>query len=157
MADVEALTIGPGSEVTMYFTLHIKDGPVADATEPGEPMTFRMGDGSLIHGLEMAITGLKAGDKQSVELDPLNAFGYADPDNIHSMPRSEFSDELPLDPGIVIAFSTPSGDEVAGTIREVQGDDVIVDFNHPLAGLDVIFEVEIVDIRAADLQNGGDA
>jgi len=147
MGDIEVLTIGPGSEVTMYFTLSMKNGIVADATEEGQPLTFTMGDGSLIHGLEMAMYGLKAGDKQSVELDPLNAFGFSDPENIHTMPRSEFAKELPLDPGTVIAFSTPSGDEVPGMIKDVQGDDVIVDFNHPLAGHDIIFDVEIVDIK----------
>lgn len=147
MGDVEALTIGPGCEVTMYFTLSMKNGIVADATEEGQPMTFTMGDGSMIYGLEMAIYGLKAGDKQSVELDPLNAFGYADPDNIHSMPRSEFAADLPLDPGTVIGFSTPAGEEVPGTIKEVQGENVIVDFNHPLAGHDLVFDVEILDIK----------
>ncbi len=149
MGDIEQLTIGPGSRVTMYFTLSMKNGIVADSTNPNEPMTFTMGDGSLIHGLEMAIMGLKPGEKQSVELDPLNAFGFSDPDNIHNLPRSEFSADLPVDPGTVISFSTPSGDEVPGTIREVTDDNVKVDFNHPLAGQDVIFEVEIVDVQPA--------
>lgn len=148
MADVEQITIGPGSVVTMNFKLTFKeDGTVADATLPGEPMTFTMGDGSLIYGLEMAITGLKTGDHHRVELDPLNGFGFSDPENIHQMPRSEFADDLPVDPGTVISFSTPSGDEIPGTIREVNEDMVTVDFNHPLAGHDVIFDVEIVDIK----------
>jgi FKBP-type peptidyl-prolyl cis-trans isomerase SlpA len=147
MGDVEALTIGPGCEVTMHFCLSMKNGIVADATEEGQPMTFKMGDGSMIHGLEMAIYGLKVGDKQSVELDPLNAFGYADPDNVHTMVRNEFADDLPLEPGTVIGFSTPAGDEVPGTIKEVQGEEVVVDFNHPLAGHDLIFDVEILDIK----------
>jgi len=147
MANIEQITIGPGTVVTMHFTLTMKDGPVADASEPNEPMTFTMGDGSLINGLEMAITGLKMGDKNSIELDPLNAFGFSDPDNIHYLPRDEFSEELPVDPGTVISFSTPSGDEIPGTIKEVKDDTVTVDFNHPLAGHDVIFEVDIVDIK----------
>jgi FKBP-type peptidyl-prolyl cis-trans isomerase SlpA len=147
MGDVEQITIGPGTIVTMHFKVSFKDGMVADASEEGQPMTFTMGDGSLISGLEMAITGLKAGDKQTVELDPLNAFGYSDPDNIHHLPRSEFSDDLPVDPGTIIAFSTPSGDEIPGMIREVKDDVVTVDFNHPLAGHDIIFEVDIVDIK----------
>ncbi len=147
MADIEQITIGPGTQVTMHFTLTMKGGPVADASEPDEPMTFTMGDGSLINGLEMAIMGMKMGDKNSVELDPLNAFGFSDPDNIHYLPREEFSKDLPVDPGTIISFSTPSGDEVPGTIKEVKDDVVTVDFNHPLAGHDVIFEVDIVDIK----------
>jgi len=72
------------------------------------------------------------------------------------MPRSEFAPELPLDVGTVIAFSTPSGEEIPGMIKEVKDDVVIVDFNHPLAGHDVIFEVEIVEIKPPVQQQRGD-
>ncbi len=153
MADIEQITIGPGTVVTMHFTLTMKDGPVADASEPNEPMTFTMGDGSLINGLEMAITGLKIGDKTSVELDPLNAFGFSDPDNFHYLPRDEFAEDLPVDPGTIISFSTPSGDEVPGTIKEVKDNVVTVDFNHPLAGHDIIFDVDIVDIKPPAIED----
>jgi len=156
MGDVEQITIGPGTVVTMHFKVLFKDGMVADASEEGEPMTFTIGDGSLISGLEMAITGLKVGDKQSVEIDPLNAFGYSDPDNIHHLPRSEFAEELPVDPGTIISFSTPSGDEIPGMIKDVKDDVVTVDFNHPLAGHEIIFDVDIVDIQPPQVeQNDG--
>ncbi|MEJ2359920.1 MAG: FKBP-type peptidyl-prolyl cis-trans isomerase [Gammaproteobacteria bacterium] len=156
MADVEQITIGPGSRVTMHFSLRFTDGYVADASEPGEPLTFVMGEGSMVQGLEMALYGLKAGDKQTVELDPLHAFGFADPENVYTMPRNEFAPELPVEVGTVMAFSTPSGQEIPGLIREVKDDDVLVDFNHPLAGHDVIFEVEIVDIKPpAGASEGG--
>jgi len=149
MGNVEQLTIGPGSVVSMYFTLTMKNGIVADSTNPGEPLTFTMGDGSLVHGLEMVLLGLKAGDKQAVEIDPLNAFGFSDPDNIYDMPREEFAEDLPVTPGTILSFSTPSGDEIPGVIKEVNEAMVKVDFNHPLAGQDVIFEVEIVDVKPA--------
>jgi FKBP-type peptidyl-prolyl cis-trans isomerase SlpA len=147
MADIEALTIGPGSQVTMYFSLSLQDGTVADSTEDGEPMTFTMGDGSLIEGLEMVLYGLKAGDKQCIAIGPRDAFGFPDQENIHTLPRSEFSAELPLEEGVIIGFSTPSGEEVPGVIQEVGEDQVVVDFNHPLAGHEVIFDVEILDIQ----------
>jgi len=153
MADIEQISVGPGCAVTMHFSLRFRDGMVADASEPGEPMTFVMGDGSMVQGLELALYGLKAGDKQTIELDPLHAFGFSDPENVHSLPRTEFAPELPLDIGIVLAFSTPSGEEVPGMIKEVRDDEVIVDFNHPLAGHDVIFEVEIVDIAPPEHAN----
>lgn len=150
MGSVEQLTIGPGSVVTMYFCLTMKNGIVADSTNPNEPMTFTMGDGSLVHGLEMALIGLKTGDKQSVEIDPLNAFGFSDPDNIYDMPREEFAEDLPVTPGTILSFSTPSGDEIPGVIKEVNESTVKVDFNHPLAGQDVIFEVEIVNVKPSE-------
>jgi len=157
MADVEQITIGPGCAVTMHFSLRFTDGFVADASLPDEPLTFVMGDGSLVQGLELALYGLKVGDKQTVEIDPLNSFGFHDPENVHAIPREEFGPELPLDIGTVIAFSTPSGEEVPGMIKEVMEDEVIVDFNHPLAGHDVIFEVEIVDIKPANFQQQADS
>lgn len=154
MAELEQITIGPGTKVTMHFSLRFTDGYVADASEPGEPMTFVMGDGSMVQGLELSLYGLKAGDKQTVELDPLHAFGFSDPENVHKMPRSEFGPDLPLEIGTVIAFSTPSGEEIPGMIREIKEDEVVVDFNHPLAGHDVIFEVEIVDIQPPATSSG---
>ena len=157
MAEVEQITIGPGCAVTMHFSLRFPDGFVADASEPGQPLTFIMGDGSLVQGLELALYGLKAGDSQTVELDPLHAFGYSDPDNIHSMPLVEFAPDLPLDIGTILAFSTPSGEEIPGMIKEVRDEEVIVDFNHPLAGHDVIFDVEIVDIKPPAHQQKADS
>jgi len=152
MADVEQITIGPGCRVTMNFSLRFTDGTIADASEPDEPMSFVMGDGSLVQGLELALFGLKSGDTQTLELDPLHAFGFSDPENFHRMPRSEFAPELPVEEGIVLAFSTPSGEEIPGTIREVGEDEVLVDFNHPLAGHDVIFDVEILSIEPPQKQ-----
>jgi len=146
-ADIEALTIGPGSEVLMYFTLSLADGTVADSTRDGEPLRFVMGDGTLIEGLELVLYGLKVGDRQCLSIGPRDAFGFPTEENIHTMPRSEFPDEMQLEPGMIIGFNTPSGEEVPGTIQELKGDEVVVDFNHPLAGHEVIFEVEILEVK----------
>ncbi len=147
MGKVEAITIGPGCEVTMNFNLRLRDGTIADASEPGEPLIFTMGDGSLIQGLELALFGLKVGEQQTLEIAPHDAFGFVDETNIHLLPREEFDPSLPLEPGIILGFSTPNGTEVPGTIMDVEGDSVKVDFNHPLAGMPVIFSVEILAIK----------
>ena len=63
------------------------------------------------------------------------------------MPRSEFPADMPLEPGLIVGFTTPSGEEVPGAIQEIKGDDVVVDFNHPLAGHEVIFDVEILEVK----------
>ena len=146
-ADIEALTIGPGSEVLMHFTLSLADGTVADSTREGEPLRFVMGDGTLIEGLELVLYGLKQGDRQCLSIEPRDAFGFPDEDNIHTMPRSEFPADMQLEPGVIIGFTTPSGEEVPGAIQEVEGDEVVVDFNHPLAGHEVIFDVEILEVK----------
>lgn len=147
MGKIEAITIGPGCEVTMNFNLQLRDGTIADASEPDAPLTFTMGDGSLIQGLELALFGLKVGERQTLEIAPQDAFGFVDETNIHMMPREEFDPSLPLEPGTILGFSTPNGTEVPGTILGLEENMVKVDFNHPLAGMPVIFSVEILAIR----------
>lgn len=149
MGDIEVLTIGAGCEVTMHFTLALEDGTIADASVDGEPMTFVIGDGTLIQGLEMVLYGLKVGEKQSLSIDPRDTFGFPEDENIHTLPRTEFSDELKIEEGMIIGFSTPSGEEIPGAIMKINETEVEVDFNHPLAGHEVVFSVEIVDIKPA--------
>ena len=150
MADIEALTIGAGSQVTMFFTLSLEDGTVADATEKDEPFTFTMGDGALIEGLELMLYGLKVGDKQCLSIEPQDAFGFSDIENIHTLPRETFAADLPTEPGTVIEFETPSGEKIPGTIEVVKENEIIVDFNHPLAGHTIVFAVEILDIQPGE-------
>ena len=156
-ADIEALTIGPGSEVLMHFTLSLADGTVADSTVEGEPLRFVMGDGSLIEGLELVLYGLKQGDRQCLSIEPRDAFGFPDADNIHTMPRSEFPEDIQLEVGQIIGFSTPSGEEVPGAIQEIKDEEVVVDFNHPLAGHEIIFDVEILEVKPGLSINGQDS
>lgn len=138
--------IRSGSRVLMHFSLALPDGTEAVSTFGGEPEQVILGDGSLTQGLEMALIGLKKGDRQTLELTPMQAFGLWDEDKLQWMPRSDFAPELMLEPGLTIAFETPSGEEVPGTITEVGERRVNVDFNHPLAGVDIVFSVEILEV-----------
>lgn len=149
MAEIEALTIGPGCEVTMHYRLSLPDGTVADETEDGEPLTFTMGDGTLIQGLELMLYGMKPGEKQCLAIEPRDAFGFPEDENVHRMPRSEFGPDMAIEPGMIVSFTTPAGQEVPGTIKEISEDSVLVDFNHPLAGFEVTFDVEILDVKPA--------
>lgn len=140
--------IRPGSTVTMHYSLALEDGTLVDSTfDSDEPLTFIMGDGTLIEGLEFAIIDLKKGDQQSIQIPPESGFGYRDEDAVQSMPRNQFSDELELKPGLVIEFETPSGLQVPGTVLDVKDDTVVVDFSHPLANRTVIFNVQILDVQ----------
>lgn len=152
MTDICPITICPGSEVSMYFTLSLPDGTIADCTDENVPFTFTMGDGSMVEGLEMMLYGLKEGDKQCLSIEPIDAFGYPDEENIHVMPREEFDDSFKLDEGVIIEFQTPSGEAIPGTIKKVTDSEVTVDFNHPCAGFVVTFDVEIVKITASQAQ-----
>jgi len=132
----------------MQYSIALEDGTVVESTyDHGEPLTFTMGDGSLVPGLELAVLGLKPGDQQSLNIDPDVAFGFPDENAIQTLKRSEFAPELQLKPGLVIEFETPSGLQVPGTIKQVQDDVVIVDFSHPLAGRSIIFNVKILAVE----------
>lgn len=139
--------IDQSSQVLMHFDLKLEDGSAADSTRvSNKPARLQMGDGSLTANFEACLIGLQQGDKKSFTLAAEEAFGQPNPDNIHYMDKSRFSADTPLDLGTIIAFSQPDGTEVPGIIRAVSGSSVTVDFNHPLAGQTVIFDVEILSV-----------
>ena len=130
----------------MHFSLSLTDGTEAFSTFENEPVSLVMGDGSLTDGMELSLYGLSAGDEQSLTLTPDQAFGMPDSEKMHHMPRVDFGPELELKPGIIIAFGTPSGEDLAGTVIDFDEQTVQVDFNHPLSGHEVVFKVEILDV-----------
>ena len=141
--------IGPGSRVTLHLRLALPDGTEALSTFGEEPLTFVMGDGTLAAGLELALYGLQPGDDQTLELEPHQAYGSRDPDNVHRMPRTDFTPDMALEPGLILGFTLPSGQETPGLIREVHDDEVEVDFNHPLAGHRVVFRAQVLEVQPA--------
>lgn len=144
--------INAGSRVTLHFAVRLAEGgELVDSTfERPEPVSFVMGDGSLLPGFEKAITGLKAGDRRSVLLTPEQAFGPWNPDNIQRFPRTELHGVGELVPGLMIAFADKAKAELPGVVKTVTEDTVEVDFNHPLAGRELLFEVDIVRVDEAD-------
>ena len=142
--------ISPASTVTLHLSLTLKDGTVAESTLDDEPLTFTMGDGSLADGLELGLYGLRPGDTQRLELYPEQAFGLRDPGKVHQLPRADFAADMVLEPGLIIGFNTPGGEELSGTIIAFDDATVEVDFNHPLAGRVVIFDVEIIAVVLAE-------
>ncbi len=141
-------TIAQNSAVTLHFTIKLKDGSVADSTHnSGKPAKLVIGDGSLSDNFEQCLLGMKAGQQQAVELVADDAFGQPNPDNIHHMDRAKFIGEADVEVGTIMAFSGPDGMEIPGIITNIAGDSVTVDFNHPLAGQDVIFDIEILSVE----------
>lgn len=141
--------IGPGKRVTLHFSVALADGAVIDSTrERPEPAEFTVGDGSLLPGFEKAIFGLRAGDRRSVFIDAKRGFGDWNPDNLQTFTRVQFSG-MTLEPGLMISFADKSG-ELPGVVKSLDEETVTVDFNHPLAGRDLVFEVDIIRVMDAD-------
>lgn len=134
------------SVVTLHHKIGFTDGTILEDTFDAEPLTYRLGRGEIADGLELGLLGLQEGDEQTLDIGPDLAFGFPDENLVQSLERSEFDPEKHLDVGLIIEFSTPSGETLPGTILEFDESKVKVDFNHPLAGHTVRYSVRIVDI-----------
>lgn len=141
-----SVVIVKGSEVLMHFALKLDDGSAADSTRVhNKPAKLVVGDGSLTAGFEQHLLGMQAGQTGSFRLAPEQAFGQPDPDNIQHMERSRFGG-IEIEEGTIVAFDGPSG-EIPGVVRQISGQSVTIDFNHPLAGQHITFEVEVLDVK----------
>lgn len=135
------------SAVLVHFTLKLEDGSTAESTSAsGKPALFRLGNGSLSAGLEKELLGLKAGDKHSFTLAPEDAFGAVSPDLIQYFSRRDFIEAGEPEVGTIMLFTGMGGSEMPGVIREISGDSITVDFNHPLAGHRIQFDLEVLEI-----------
>ena len=131
----------------MHFSLKLADGMPVESSYDDEPITFVVGDGTLDKGLELALIGLRPDDRQVLTLMPGQAFGQRDAAAVQMLPRSEFPADMPLAPGQIIGFTAQNGEELAGAVLEVGQDQVKVDFNHPLAGREIVFDVHILAVE----------
>lgn len=135
------------SEVVMHYRISLTDGTEVESSFDEDPVEIYMGRHELPEGMELAIYGLREGDTQTLTLTPEQCFGERDENNITTMARSEFPAGLAPEIGLSYAFGTDTGEEVTGTVRSIHGDDVEVDFNHPLAGHHLVFSVEILEVN----------
>ncbi|MCB1802610.1 MAG: FKBP-type peptidyl-prolyl cis-trans isomerase [Gammaproteobacteria bacterium] len=146
--------IVPGSRVSLHLSIALEDGTEALSTFDEEPVYLTLGDGTLQPGLELAIYGLKPGDRQTLNLMPEQAYGLRDPAMIQSMPLTDFGADVMPEAGQIIAFALPDGEEAAGSVLEVAHGQVEVDFNHPLAGHEITFTVEILSVEPPVTEQG---
>jgi FKBP-type peptidyl-prolyl cis-trans isomerase SlpA len=148
------MSIQDGSEVVFHFSIKLSDGSVADSTKVnGKPAKLSIGDGSLTPGFEACLMGLEAGKEASFTLEPEQAFGQPNPDNIYFVDKDKFGADVPAEEGAIVAFTQPDGTELPGVIRDVVGQSVTVDFNHPLAGQVLTFDVEIIEVNSTPIND----
>ena len=145
------LALGPGTRVTMHFALRLPDGEVIDSNFEREPATFTVGDGNLLQGFEKAILGLQEGDRKTVVIKPEDGFGQRNPNNVQEIARNQFGADIELQEGLMLSFADAQKTELPGVVKRFNDDVVTVDFNHPLAGHDILFEVAILKIEPAQV------
>ncbi len=139
--------IRPGARVTLHYRLTCQGEAIVDTFADDEPETFSLGRGEMDGRLEILLLDLRPGDHRSWQLDAQAAFGLPDPALVHALPRVDFPPQTELHEGLQMAFDLPNGQSINGILRAIGDDTVTVDFNHPLAGLPVEFEVKILAVE----------
>lgn len=142
-------SIGTGKVVTLAYTLRDEDGDVLDSSEGDGPLEYLHGAENIVPGLEKALAGKRIGDKLRVVVPPEEGYGEWDEDGVQVLTRGNFPEDMEIEVGLQLVMEDEDGDPVPFWIAEIQGDDVTIDFNHPLAGAKLDFDVEVVGIRAA--------
>jgi len=143
--------VEPGSFLTLHYRLSDPDGAAFVDTFVAQPATLSLGTGELAPAMEARLLGLEEGSRASFELGPGEAFGERNPELLQRVSRSLLAEHGDADAeyrvGDVVRFPTPDGQaSFAGVVREVEGDALVFDFNHPLAGRPVTFEVQLIGI-----------
>ncbi len=139
--------IRPGDRVTLHYRLACQGEEIVDTFADDMPETFVLGMGEIDPRLEALLLGLAPKQRRTFHLDAGEAFGVRDPALVHNLPRADFAPETEWVAGRQMAFDLPNGQSMHGIIRGISADTVQVDFNHPLAGLPVEFEVKILAVE----------
>jgi FKBP-type peptidyl-prolyl cis-trans isomerase SlyD len=154
--NLQALTLTPGqvvqdgSLVSIEYTLVDGNGNLIESNVGKEPMTYVHGAGQIVPGLEKELTGMKLGAQKKVQVKPEEGYGPVDPKAFQEIPK----EKLPPDAqqvGAILATKGPQGQTITMRVHQVKDKTVIVDFNHPLAGKTLNFDVKVVDIKSASL------
>ncbi len=143
-----------GCTVSLHFTLSLTDGTRIDGTELGQPWQVVVGRGDLVPGLERCLIGLAVGERGQFVISASDGFGEADENARETLPHAQFPTDVDLIPGMAFGFTLPDGSEVMGRIVAVTEGEVEVDFTHPLAGHDLVFDVDVVAIGPAVTPEG---
>ncbi|GHD37820.1 FKBP-type peptidyl-prolyl cis-trans isomerase [Halioglobus pacificus] len=143
--------VSEGTRVFLNFSVSLEDGSEVDTNFGGEAVDFVVGDGSLLPGFERAMFGMTAGQRQVFTIAPEDAFGQPNDNNVQEIPRSQFDDDIDLQIGLVFSFADASGGELPGMIVSFDDETVSIDFNHPLAGRTILFDVQVHRVEAAEL------
>ena len=141
------MTVENGKVVSFHYTLTNAQGDVLDQSQD-QPMPYLHGAGNIIPGLEKELAGKKVGDKLTVKVPAAEAYGEYHEQLVNDVPREAFQGVDQIEPGMQFQANTPEGVQVI-TVKAVNGETVTVDANHPLAGQDLNFDVEIVEVREA--------
>src|SRR5512134_4014542 len=132
--------------VSMEYTLHVENEEI-DSSKGQDPLQFLVGHGNIISGLEREMMGMKVGESKDVVIAPADAYGEFDEEAFMNVPRGEFPKDMPVEEGLELTVKDDEGQTRYARIDAVEGDTVTLNFNHPLAGDELHFNVKVVSVR----------
>jgi peptidylprolyl isomerase len=138
-----------GDTVRIHYTGTLTDGTQFDSSSGRDPLEFTLGSGQIIPGLETQVEGMEVGARETVTIPAEEAYGPHNPQSVQQVPRDQIPADVNIQPGAQLQARTQDGNTVMLTVVEATGDHVTVDANHPLAGQDLVFAVELVEIVKA--------
>jgi len=139
------MTVSDGQTVRVHYRGTLDDGTEFDSSAGRDPLEFTVGSGMVIPGFDAAVRSMSLGDKTTVTIPACDAYGERQDEAVQNIPLEAFGGQVPEE-GWAVEFQAPDGQRLAAIIAEVGDESCVVDFNHPLAGKDLTFELELVEI-----------
>lgn len=136
-----------GDTVKIHYRGTLDDGTPFDSTEGHEPLEFTIGAGGIIPGFEAAVTGMTIGEQKTVTIPPDQAYGEYHGEMTQEVPRSAIPEDIELHEGMILSAESPDGIPISFTVRSFDQEQVTIDGNHPLAGKNLTFALELIEIR----------
>lgn len=150
MINQDEITIADNIAVSMKYELRIDDEGIIDRSEDNKAFEFIQGSGEIVPGLEKELYGMTIGDEKEIIVEPHEGYGEYDPEDVEKVSRNIFPTDLDLEEGLSLWMRDPeSGESFPATVVKLHPDEVVLDFNHPLAGETLYFHVRILDLRPA--------
>jgi FKBP-type peptidyl-prolyl cis-trans isomerase 2 len=135
-----------GDKVKVHYHGRLNNGETFDKSEGREPLEFEVGSGMVIKGFDDGVTGMSVGEKRTINIPFIEAYGPTNPDMIIEMPKDRFPKDMELEVGMPLAMSDGQGQQFEVIVTQLKEEAVVLDANHPLAGKDLIFDLELVEI-----------
>lgn len=143
------MPLKPNQVVTIHFTVKDELGEIVDQTESNQPFSFLSGKNQILPALEEEIGNMIIGSKKNITLKPSEAYGEYMPEAVQIVNRKDFPPDMELEEGMNFMANTPEGNQVPFIVTQIEGNNITIDFNHPLAGETLLFDVELIDMREA--------
>lgn len=140
-------TAKKGDQVKVHYTGKLTSGEQFDSSDGREPLAFTVGAGQMIKGFDDAIPGMAVGDKKTINILPQDAYGETNKDAVIEFPLTNIPDGMKLEKGMKLQLQNQDGQPIPVTVTEVKEDVVVLDANHELAGKELVFDIELVEIK----------